>query len=49
MRNFAAKAAFASTVSKLAPRIATFFPANSEARSRSPFPSIVQPGVSAFG
>jgi len=47
--NFLAKAAFSSFVSKLTPRIFAFFLSYSAERSRNPEPSIVQPGVSAFG
>ena len=47
--NFFAKARFASWVSKLMPRICVFFLSNSSLRSRNPEPSLVQPGVSAFG
>jgi hypothetical protein len=47
--NFFANAAFFSTESKETPRISVFFFWNSVYRSRNPQPSIVQPGVSAFG
>ena len=47
--NFFAKAAFSCTLSKEAPRITTFLFSNSADRSRYPQPSMVQPGVSAFG
>jgi hypothetical protein len=47
--NFFAKARFASCVSKLMPRIWASFFSNSSLRSRNPEPSLVQPGVSAFG
>ena len=46
---FSANLAFACSSSKLAPRIWTFFAANSLLRSRNPEPSAVQPGVEAFG
>ena len=44
-----AKAFWSSTLSKLAPTMTAPAAANSEARSRSPLPSICQPGVEAFG
>jgi len=47
--NFFANRAFSSGVSKLTPRIFAFFLSYSGVRSRNPEPSIVQPGVSAFG
>lgn len=47
--NFCANFAFAAGVSKLAPRMAAFFLSYSALRSRNPQPSVVQPGVSAFG
>jgi hypothetical protein len=47
--NFSANFRFASTLSKLAPRmVASIFP-KSRIRSRNPHPSLVQPGVSALG
>ena len=47
--NFSAKALFSWTLSKLTPRMTAFFACKSRARSRSPQPCSVQPGVSAFG
>jgi hypothetical protein len=47
--NLFANAAFSSTVSNEIPRMAAFFASNCAFRSRYPQPSIVQPGVSAFG
>jgi len=47
--NFFAKAAFSFWVSKLTPRMTAFFAVYWSMRSRNPEPSIVQPGVSAFG
>lgn len=47
--NFLANAAFSAGVSKLTPRMPAFFFSYSPLRSRNPQPSVVQPGVSAFG
>jgi len=48
-RNFSANLALSSTESKETPRICAFFASYCCWRSRNPEPSIVQPGVSAFG
>lgn len=47
--NFSANALFSSWVSKLMPKISAFFCWYSVFWSRNPQPSVVQPGVSAFG
>ena len=47
--NFSANALFSAGVSKDAPRMTAFFASYSALWSRNPQPSIVQPGVSAFG
>jgi hypothetical protein len=47
--NFSAKARFSSTLSNETPRICAPFSSISRIRSRNPQPSMVHPGVSAFG